>query len=173
MKLLPAIFVSRKYTGQPTSARTILTSLPPRRFSDSGHHTSSNAVMSSGRFHTNRANGPLPRPPTCLPTTRRERPPLAKTNEHLSSPRRCMAKLNNMTSTDRPLTDWHTFDAELKSESRTEHGLQVEWNLEKTTNRCRLCASRVGWVKRYHPIHCCGAGCLASTAGGDCDDTPK
>ena len=35
-----------------------------------------------------------------------------------------------------------------------EHGLQVEWSQEK-------------------PIHCCGAGCPISTAGGDNEDTPN
>ena len=34
-------------------------------------------------------------------------------------------------------------------------------------------ASWFGWVQRYHPIHCCGAGCSTSTAGGDNENTPS
>ena len=34
------------------------------------------------------------------------------------------------------------------------------------TNRFCICASWFGWVQWYHPIHCCGAGCPTSTAGG-------
>ena len=53
-----------------------------------------------------------------------------------------------------------------------EHRLQVEWSQEKpriwkwnrrrdATNRCGVRASCLGWMQRYHSIHCCGAGCLS------------
>ena len=43
-----------------------------------------------------------------------------------------------------------------------------KWNRRHDeTNRCCVCASRFGWVHWYHQIHCCGAGCPTSAAGGD------
>ena len=64
-----------------------------------------------------------------------------------------------------------------------EHGLQVEWRpgearirkrhwRRDATNRCGVCASCFGWVQWYHQIHCRGAGCPTSAAGGDNEDTP-
>ena len=64
-----------------------------------------------------------------------------------------------------------------------EHGLQVEWSQEKpeaasgiggVTQPIGVVYVPVGLaVQLYHPIHCCGAGCPTSTAGGDNEDTPS
>ena len=63
-----------------------------------------------------------------------------------------------------------------------EHGLQVEWSQEKpesaigiggVTQPIGVVYVPVGLAGCNGIIHCCGAGCPTSTAGGDNEDTPS
>ena len=64
---------------------------------------------------------------------------------------------------------WCKISGGTRSPSRMQPGetriRKRHWRRD-ATNRCCFCASWFGWVQWYHQIHCCGAGCPTSTAGG-------